>query len=95
MPMNRRSFLKTLISAAGAVAAAPYLPEIVREPVARWQEGLVERQQAMIDALAQSMIETKEAMTANVLNQAFGRMPRMSEGVIKHETPFIDFNSPP
>ncbi len=66
--MNRRSFLKTLISAAGAVAAAPYLPEIVREPVRQWGE----RQQAMIDALAQSMIQTKEVITANVLNRAFG-----------------------
>jgi hypothetical protein len=31
-----------------------------------------ERQQAMIDALAQSMIQTKEVITANVLNRAFG-----------------------
>ena len=72
MKMNRRSFLKALVSAAGAVAATPYVPSIIREPVAHWQEGLVERQQAMIDALAQSMIETKEAITANILNRAFG-----------------------
>lgn len=67
--MNRRSFLKTLISAAGAVAAAPYVPAIIREPVGQWGE----RQQAMIDALAQSMLHTKEQMTANVLQQAFSR----------------------
>lgn len=66
--MNRRSFLKTLISAAGAVAAAPYVPAIIREPVRQWGE----RQQAMIDALAASMLQTKEVMTANVLNRAFG-----------------------
>ena len=72
MQMNRRGFLKALISAASAVAAAPYIPSIIREPVAQWQEGLVERQQAMIDALAQSMRETKEMLTANVLNRAFG-----------------------
>ncbi len=68
MQMNRRSFLKTLISAAGAVAVASYVPAIIREPVRQWGE----RQQAMIDALAASMIQTKEVMTANVLNRAFG-----------------------
>jgi hypothetical protein len=67
--MNRRSFLKTLISAAGAVAAAPYVPAIIREPVRQWGE----RQQAMIDALAASMLQTKEQMTANVLQRAFTR----------------------
>lgn len=91
MQMNRRGFLKALISAAGAVAVAPYVPAIIREPVRQWGEG----QQAIIDALAASMRATKEQVAANVLNRAFGGMPRMSEGVIKHEDPFIDFNSPP
>lgn len=63
--MNRRSFLKTLISAAGAVAAAPYVPAIIREPVARWH-------QSQIEALAASMLHTKEVITANILNRAFG-----------------------
>lgn len=67
--VNRRSFLKTLISAAGAVAAAPYIPSIIREPVRHWGE----RHQAMIDALAASMIQTKEVITADVLNRAFSR----------------------
>jgi hypothetical protein len=67
--VNRRSFLKTLISAAGAVAAAPYVPAIIREPLRQWSEG----HQAMIDALAQSMLQTKEVITANVLQKAFSR----------------------
>ena len=65
MPMNRRGFLKTLISAAGAVAAAPYVPAIIREPVAQWHKN-------QIGALAASMIETREVITANILNRAFG-----------------------
>lgn len=65
MPMNRRGFLKTLISAAGAVAAAPYLPAIIREPVAQWHKS-------QIEALAASMLQTKEVITANILNRAFG-----------------------
>jgi len=65
--VNRRSFLKTLISAAGAVAAAPYVPAIIREPVAQWHRN------HLAEALAASMIETKEVMTANVLQQAFSR----------------------
>jgi hypothetical protein len=44
------------------------VPAIIREPVRQWGE----RQQAMIDALAASMLQTKEVMTANVLNRAFG-----------------------
>jgi hypothetical protein len=67
--MNRRGFLKALISAAGAVAAAPYVPAIIREPLRLWSDW----HQEMIDALAQSMIQTKEVITANVLQQAFSR----------------------
>ncbi len=66
MQMNRRSFLKALVSAAGAVAAAPYVPSIIREPVIRWHNS-------QIEALAASMLHTKEVMTANVLNRAFAR----------------------
>lgn len=64
--MNRRSFLKAMISAAGAVAAAPYVPSIIREPIGRWHES-------MAHALAASMLQTKEQVTANVLQQAFER----------------------
>ena len=65
MQMNRRGFLKAMISAAGAVAAAPYAPAIIREPVGRWH-------QSMIEALAASMLQTKEMVAAKVLNNAFG-----------------------
>jgi hypothetical protein len=65
--MNRRSFLKALVSAAGAVAVAPYVPAIIREPVAQWHRS------HLAEALAASMIETKEVMTANVLQRAFER----------------------
>ncbi len=65
MKMNRRSFLKALVSAAGAVAVAPYVPEVIRKPVAHWHKS-------QIEALAASMIETKEVITANILNRAFG-----------------------
>lgn len=68
MSLNRRGFLKALISAAGAVAVAPYVPSIIREPVRQWGE----EKQAMLDALVASMIQTKEVMAANVLNNAFG-----------------------
>lgn len=75
VPMNRRGFLKTLISAAGAVAAAPYVPAIIREPVYKWGvelQSLEAASQSFVEALAASMLETKEAMTANILNRAFG-----------------------
>jgi len=64
--MNRRGFLKAMISAAGAVAAAPYVPSIIREPIANWRYR-------QIEALAASMLQTKEVIAANVLNQAFSR----------------------
>jgi len=63
--MNRRSFLKALVSAAGAVAATPYVPSIIREPVVRWHNS-------QIEALAASMLQTKEIIAGNVLNRAFG-----------------------
>lgn len=68
MSLNRRGFLKAAISTAGAIAAAPYIPSIIREPVRQWGE----EKQAMLDALVASMIQTKEVMAANVLNHAFG-----------------------
>lgn len=69
MPMNRRGFLKAMISAAGAVAAAPYVPAIIREPVSRLRDTM---RMNYAQALAASMIKTKEVVAANVLNHAFG-----------------------
>ena len=63
--MNRRRFLKAMISAAGAVAAAPYVPMIIRKPLDTWRYN-------QIQALAASMLHTKEVITANILNRAFG-----------------------
>lgn len=64
--MNRRDFFKAL----GAVAVAPAIPTL---SVLLPQPGEVGARYAQ--ALARSMTETKETLTANILNRAFVEEP--------------------
>lgn len=71
--MNRREFFHAL----GAIAVAQALPiPLVREitPFDDHLSGVYAKR------LARSMLETKETLTANILNRAFTTSERMSYG---------------
>ena len=56
--ISKRSFFRGVLAVAGAVAAAPFLPEIVKAPVRRWSEivnaTLRHRSGAMLDNLTRA-----------------------------------------